>query len=150
MKTILKLITVSSLGAILAAGAFGQAAGPKGQGLKSGAGKVGKMGHQKKDHAIWAKLTPALSTDQKTRLDQINQKTKDGMKALRGKAQGSNREAMKAEMQKIHAERKAAIDSLLTPAQKQSYEALKKEAFNKVRDGKKGKAGKPGKSGKVG
>lgn len=150
MKTILKLITVSALGAILASGAFAQAAGPKTNGVKGEAGKSGKLGHKNRDHAIWAKLTPALSTDQKTRLDQINDKTKASMKALRGKAQSGNREVLKAEMQKIHAERKAAIEALLTPAQKRSYETLKKEAFQKARAGKNGKAGKPGKSGKVG
>ena len=153
MNKILKLIAVSALGAVLAVGAFAQAAGPTGGGLQGGQqggakGKEGKLGGarnmQKMQQELLAKITPALSGEQKAKLKQLTEKTKESMKALREKAGTGDREAMKGEMQKIQAERKAGLEAILTPEQRKSYAELMKAAMDKAKAerGKKGKDGK--------
>lgn len=153
MNKILKLIAVSALGTALAVGAFAQAAGPTGGGLQGGQqggakGKEGKLGGarnmQKMQQELLAKITPALSADQKAKLKLLTEKTRESMKALREKAGTGDREAMKGELQKIQAERKAGMEAILTPEQRKSYAELMKAAMEKARAerGKKGKNGK--------
>lgn len=156
MNKILKLIAISALGAVFAVGAFAQAAGPNGSGLQGGkqggAGKEGKLGGarnlQKMQVEILQKITPPLTADQKTKIEQLNQKTKDAVKALRDKAGTGDRAALRTEMQKIQADRKQAMEAILTPEQRKSYAELLKAAMEKAKaDGKAGKAGKAGKGG---
>jgi Spy/CpxP family protein refolding chaperone len=155
MNKILKLITISALAMALTVGAFAQAAGPQGGGVQGGQtggegglkGKGGLKGNQKLEQEIWAKLTPALTPEQKTKLEQINQKSKDSFKALREKLPaGGSKESLKPELQKIMAERRESIKALLTPEQNKSYMELMKAAMEKM---KKGKGGK-GIGGKIG
>lgn len=146
MNKVFKALTIAALATVLAVGAFAQAAGPQGGGVKGGVqggggelGKLGKgglRGNQKIEEEIWAKLSPALSADQKTKLAQIDQKTKDSVKALRDKAKKGDREAMKGEAQKIMQTRRESIKALLTPEQHKSYMTLMKEALEKLRKDK--------------
>ncbi len=147
MNKIFKMVAVSALGLTLVAGAFAQAAGPQGGGVQGGAGQQGgKQGKgaglkqmQKLETEIWTKLTPALSNDQKSKLEQINQKTKDAYKALKDKAQNGDKAAMRGEMQKIQGERRESIKALLSPDQQKSYMDLMKAAMAKIKKDKGGK-----------
>lgn len=151
MTKILKLLTISALSATLVAGAFAQASGPTGGGVQNGAqggaagkqGKAGKGGNlkamQRVEVEIWTKLTPPLTADQKAKIEQINQKTKDSYKALKDKLKAGDRAAMQAEAQKIQKERRENVQAILTPEQKKSYMELAKAAMQKMRKGKDGK-----------
>lgn len=153
MTKILKILAISALATVFAVGAFAQAAGPQGGGVQNGGqqgglagGKDGKAGGlrqmQKVEEEIWLKLTPALTADQKAKIEQINQKTKDSYKAFREKAKTGDKTALKTEMQKIQSERRDAIQSLLNPEQKKSYQALAKAAMEKMKAGRKKDGGK--------
>ncbi|MBC8064962.1 MAG: hypothetical protein H7Y17_09040, partial [Chlorobia bacterium] len=144
MKKILKFVTISVLGASLVASAFAQASGPAGGGVQNGsqgaAGKQGKQGRagsqkglQKIEAELWAKLTPALTSEQKVKIEQLNQKTKDAFKALKDKAKNGDKEALRGEMKKIQTQRRESIQAILTPEQKKSYAELAKAAMEKMR-----------------
>jgi Spy/CpxP family protein refolding chaperone len=155
MTKIFKIAAISALAMVLAVGAFAQAAGPQGGGVQNGGqqgglagGKAGKAGGglkqmQKVEAEIWQKLTPALSAEQKAKIQQIDQKTKDSYKALRAKVQNGDKASLKDEVQKIQTGRRDAIQALLSPEQKKSYQALAKVAMEKIRaDRKKDGGGK--------
>lgn len=144
MTKILKIVAISALAAVLSVGAFAQAAGPQGGGVQNGGqtgGKAGKAGGlkqmQKVEEEVFQKLTPALSADQKAKIEQINQKTKDSAKALREKLKTGDKAAIREEMQKVQTTRRESIQAILNPEQKKSYQALMKAAREKQRTERK-------------
>lgn len=156
MNKFWKSLIVVGLGATLISTAFSQAAGPQGGGIAGGkqegqAGGKGMRGLQKLEGQIWEKLSPPLTADQKTKLEAINKDMKSAYKGLRDKAQTGDKEALKAEFMKIQQARREKIMAILTPEQKTSYQALLKDAMDKVKKGAKdGKGGKNGKGGGIG
>ncbi|MCC7230931.1 MAG: hypothetical protein IT203_11110 [Fimbriimonadaceae bacterium] len=156
MNKFWKSLIVIGLGATLISSAFSQTAGPQGGGIAGGkqegqAGGKGIRGLQKLEAQIWEKLSPPLTSDQKTKLEAINKETKSALKGLRDKAQTGDKEALKTEFKKVQQARREKIMAMLTPEQKTSYQALLKDAMDKIKKGAKdGKGGKGGKGGGIG
>lgn len=137
MKGLFKLIAISAVVASLIGGAYAQAAGPNGGGVKNGGAQGGKqggklgagrMGAGKLQMEILAKVNPPLSPDQKTQIERLNARTNEALAALKEKAKGGDRAALLPEMKRIQEERQSGLKSILTPAQQQSYMELLKEA----------------------
>jgi hypothetical protein len=155
MRNLFKLIAVAAVASTLVAGAFAQAAGPTGGGVKGGAGaQGGKQGNfagarkgGKLELEILAKVNPPLSADQKTKIEQLNARTKESLMALKEKAKTGDRAALRPEIQKIQEERRNGLKSILTPAQQKSYMDLMKEAMLKLRKDGARKGGGKGKDG---
>lgn len=168
MKKWMTLVTVGVLAMGLTTSVFAQAAGPKGgapgqgQGQKQGAGalKDRAAAMQKVHQEILAKLN--LSAQQKSQLEALQKKEKAAMEALREKAKAGDREALRAEMQKIRKDAQEGLKAILNEQQQQQYQELLKAAREKMggatdrkggltdRAGKGGTAGKGGAAGKGG
>ena len=135
---------------------FGQAAGPTGGGVQNGqaganAGKSDKAKGQQNDmrleQAIWTKLTPPLTPNQKAEVAKINADAKNAVKALRDKAKTDDRQTLRLETQKIMKNRRERLLQILTPEQKKSYGDLMLQLAKDRRKDGKGKAGLNGKRG---
>ncbi|HVL39236.1 MAG TPA: hypothetical protein VM328_07580 [Fimbriimonadaceae bacterium] len=152
MKRLTAFLAVAGLALGAASITFAQAAGPAKQGDKQGAqgAKQGAQGGQqgnfgarraKMNEEIFAKLN--LTAAQKTKIQALQKKSQEKMRALMQKP--GDRQAKRPEFQKLMKENHDALMAILTPAQRTKFEALRKEAMEKLR-GQRGQGG-PGRPG---
>lgn len=140
MRNLIKLIAVSAVAGTLIGGAYSQAAGPTGGGVKGGAGSQGgkQVGARKGigakfESEILAKINPPLSQDQKAQIEKLNAQTNEALAALKEKAKSGDKSAIQPEMKRIQEDRQTALRAILSPAQQQSYMELMKDAMSKLR-----------------
>jgi len=150
MKKILTILVSTMALAALATSAFAQGAGPKGGfGGRGGQGGPGGMpgGRMAKMQGeILAKLN--LSADQKKKIDALNAKRQEEMKKMFGggpPAEG-DRDKMREKMRESQKAYRKELDKILKPDQAKKYDALLKEARDKMR-AQMGGPGGPGAGG---
>ncbi|MBS1705066.1 MAG: hypothetical protein JST40_04270 [Armatimonadetes bacterium] len=143
MKSILKLVSVAALAAMVIGSSFAQTPpGPRGGGKGPANGQQGGQrmrggGMMKMQQEIFAKLN--LTADQKKKIEALNKKTGDAMRALENKKPEERRTAM----QKIREDHQNALMKILTPKQQQEYKKLMKEQMEKFRKEHPGGPGGP-------
>jgi protein CpxP len=155
MKKILGLMIAGAF-AMSAVSVFAQASGPKGgaQGTgpgvrQGGPGQQGRGGdfmkrRQQMQAEVMKKLN--LSKDQQTKIKALNDKFMKDIQALRASG-GNNQEQNRQKMRDLSTKHREAFMKILTPEQRKKYDALVKEAREKMRKemGNRGPSGQGGK-----
>ncbi|HMS54134.1 MAG TPA: hypothetical protein PKA27_01915 [Fimbriimonadaceae bacterium] len=144
MNKFLKVASLSLCALAMASMSFAQAAGPKGGAGKPGAGVqkgapgggpgAGRQGGMRRgmgmNEEMMAKL--GLSADQKKKIEALNKKTQDQMKAVFEGSKG-DREKAREKMRPIMENQRNEMKKILTPAQQAKLEQLRKEMIEKFR-----------------
>jgi Spy/CpxP family protein refolding chaperone len=105
------------------------------QGPARGAGNPAKAEHHQMMHKMMEQLN--LSKGQKDQLKGIHEQTKARMMAI--KSSNASADQKKAEAKELHKRSREKMMSVLTPAQKQKFEAMRAEMKAKHGGGKFGK-----------